>query len=86
MRRNTVTILKYALFALGFLIVGPVSLKYLFGENHREGRDTGQGLPQPPDEHREIVKREEKHLQSVLPQSTKGPGPVLQGVKVNKHK
>lgn len=60
MRRNTVRLLKYLIVACGFVLFGPMTLKYLFGNHHEdEGgqQDTGhhgaRGMPQAPD----IIKR-----------------------------
>lgn len=54
MRRNTVTLLKYALILLGFIIVGPMSLKYLLSDSNDLSESTlkGRGLPHEPDAHR----------------------------------
>ncbi|XP_041358145.1 putative polypeptide N-acetylgalactosaminyltransferase 10 [Gigantopelta aegis] len=52
MRRNTVTIIKYLLFAAFLVIVGPLTLKFLFKSGPKdEYVETGRGLklPHSPD-------------------------------------
>ncbi len=60
MRRNTVRLLKYLVFASVFVIAGPYTLRYLFGSNNSNDVDQddlvphmAQGLPESPD----VVKR-----------------------------
>ncbi len=60
MRRNTVRLLKYLVFASVFVIAGPYTLRYLFGSNNSNDVDRdelvphmAQGLPESPD----VVKR-----------------------------
>ncbi len=63
MRRNTVRLLKYLVFAGVFVIVGPFTLRYLFGSNNSNNADQdelvphmAQGLPESPD----LVKRNQR--------------------------
>ena len=60
MRRNTVRLLKYLIVACGFVLFGPMTLKYIFGNKNEDGgprEDFGyhaaQGMPEDPD----VVKR-----------------------------
>ena len=53
MRRNTITIIKYMLFAAIFFIVGPMGLKMLFGSKEdgvEKMNQFGRGLPEDPDQ------------------------------------
>ena len=68
MRRNSVTIIKYVVFAAMFLTLGPMLVKLLFGRSHdSQTLKRDSGLPQSPDErnvgHVDIdLKRNAKHL------------------------
>ena len=63
MRRNTVRLLKYLLVACGFVLFGPIALKYLFGNSdngdakipglHVDQVHVPRGMPESPD----LVKR-----------------------------
>lgn len=61
MRRNTVTIIKYLVFAALFLTLGPFLVKFVIPDDHediapRENMNV-QGLPMDPEEviHRQIA-------------------------------
>ncbi len=54
MRRNTVTLLKYLLFAVVFMIFGPFLLRTMFGGQKQEidalyPQQGGMGLPEDPE-------------------------------------
>ena len=57
MRRNTVTLLKYAIILIGFIILGPMSLKYFLRDTSGELRmdNVGRGLPHDPDSRRKTT-------------------------------
>ena len=58
MRRNTVTLLKYVIFAGLFVLVGPMLLKVLLAGSKASDRyvrsQVGVGLPQDPDAHDQV--------------------------------
>ena len=63
MRRNTVTIVKYLIFAAFFLTLGPIMIKLLFGDSHdqslnvKHARGNGGGpqfMPVDPDDMKKI--------------------------------
>ena len=74
MRRNTITILKYLVFAAVFLTLGPVTLRMIFGSNgegaDRPARVGGQGMPEDPDV---IQRRHDAEVDDMVSSSLKSP-------------
>ena len=57
MRRNTVTLLKYLVAAVIFLVTGPIALKFIFGGRQMRDIyvDDPRGMPVAPRESRHVV-------------------------------
>jgi len=78
MRRNSVTILKLLIAGIGFMIIGPLSLKYFFGSNDTAGSSIDQvarGLPHPPDEGVDLMDQHKRATDQFIHQQ----GALLRG-------
>ena len=57
MRRNTVTLLKYLVAAVIFLVTGPIALKFIFGGRQMRDIyvDDPRGMPVAPRQGKHVV-------------------------------